>query len=152
MQDKPKRPSGAEYRRRRVARGLPRNTTGEIESRRRNSKQPNTRARRVRWVLSRSADNRQFVNELKVRLGCADCGYNAHPAALDFDHLPGSDKIRGVAAMVNFSRNALVAEIAKCECVCANCHRIRTWQRRRDGHTAVQDALLAEDEQLTFPA
>jgi hypothetical protein len=64
--------------------------------------------------------------------GCVDCGYAAHPAALDFDHTT-DEKVTNIAALV--SRNAkwetILAEIEKCEVVCSNCHRIRTVERRR---------------------
>src|SRR5215467_9540680 len=72
----------------------------------------------------------QWVNDYKVRVGCADCGYNAHPAALDFDHLPGAVKTRDIRSGQNFGWQALMDEIEKCEVVCANCHRIRTVERQ----------------------
>jgi hypothetical protein len=51
---------------------------------------------------------------------------------MDFDHISG-EKIGIISAMVNephhYSWDALLAEIAKCEIVCANCHRVRTHNR-----------------------
>lgn len=75
---------------------------------------------------------RDAVRELKMAKGCVDCGYRAHWAALDFDHLPGTTKVMDVAEMVRLSRplDLILAEIEKCEVVCANCHRIRTVTRR----------------------
>lgn len=62
--------------------------------------------------------------------GCVDCGYREHVAALDFDHLPGTEKKFGIAKGVyDFGWATIAAEIAKCEVVCANCHRIRTASR-----------------------
>ncbi|WP_055693381.1 hypothetical protein [Streptomyces prasinopilosus] len=72
------------------------------------------------------------MTELKMRLGCVDCGYKEHPAALDFDHLPGHEKRRGISRMLTAHRNTLLAELAKCEVVCSNCHRIRTWRRKQE--------------------
>ncbi len=75
---------------------------------------------------------REQINEIKLERGCADCGYRVHPAALDFDHLPGSEKQHPVAWLI--SRNRLedaLAEIEKCEVVCANCHRVRTATRQQ---------------------
>jgi hypothetical protein len=73
----------------------------------------------------------QWVDEYKLSKGCADCGYNAHPAALDFDHRPGTAKVRDIKRGNTFGWQALLAEIEKCDVVCANCHRIRTVNRRR---------------------
>jgi hypothetical protein len=44
---------------------------------------------------------------------------------MDFDHVRG-EKLFGIAVNMNISWERLEAEIAKCEIVCANCHRIRT--------------------------
>jgi hypothetical protein len=80
------------------------------------------------------------VGELKMRLGCTDCGYNAHPAALDFDHTDG--KTRNVGKLR--SMRAVLEEIErhKCEVVCANCHRIRT-NNRKPGQLAAHMRRLS---------
>lgn len=68
------------------------------------------------------------VSEYKLKLGCADCGYAEHPAALDFDHRDPATKEFSVGARTRAaSPKKLWAEIAKCDVVCANCHRVRTW-------------------------
>lgn len=74
--------------------------------------------------------NMLITNAIKMERGCADCGYRAHPAALHFDHLPGTTKISEVSTLARRGRADLLAEIAKCEVVCANCHAIRTAERR----------------------
>lgn len=74
-----------------------------------------------------------YIQQVKLEHGCADCGYNAHPAALDFDHLPGTEKFFRLATMAaGMCREKIDAEMAKCDVVCANCHRIRTAQRREE--------------------
>lgn len=91
---------------------------------------------------------REAVAAVKVARGCVDCGYNAHPAALDFDHIDRLTKDRTVSWLV--SHNApmarIVAEIEKCEVVCANCHRIRTVERGdwKKPVATVPDSVLAE--------
>jgi transcription elongation factor Elf1 len=66
--------------------------------------------------------------EIKQTSGCVDCGESNH-IVLDFDHL--SNKKYNVSRMIHdgFSWAAIKKEIAKCEVVCANCHRIRTHNR-----------------------
>ena len=50
---------------------------------------------------------------------------------MDFDHVTGEklDNICGMR-MRTVEREKILAEIAKCEVVCANCHRARTHARR----------------------
>jgi len=69
------------------------------------------------------------LNEYKTTYGCRDCGYDENPAAMDFDHVTGV-KLFTVSSGVTRSWEILLAEIEKCEVVCANCHRIRTDNRR----------------------
>ena len=71
---------------------------------------------------------KQRLKEIKEASGCTDCGQKNH-IVLDFDHL--KDKKYNVSRMIHdgFSWAAIKKEIAKCEVVCANCHRIRTYSR-----------------------
>jgi hypothetical protein len=61
---------------------------------------------------------------------CTDCGNCFPPECMDFDHV-GDDKLGNVGTMTTNgnSRASVMAEIAKCELVCANCHRTRTKNR-----------------------
>lgn len=61
--------------------------------------------------------------------GCADCG-TTDIRVLEFDHL--GNKITGISQMRGYSLSKIKEEIAKCEVVCANCHNIRTSERRKD--------------------
>lgn len=72
---------------------------------------------------------RDWLNELKVSSGCAVCGYNEHPAALDFNHISG-DKQFNISQDPKRAKSAILEEIAKCEILCANCHRIKTYEGR----------------------
>jgi len=71
-----------------------------------------------------------YVTELKTDKPCADCGKIYPPYVMDFDHVRGV-KVRNIARIVKdgCSREMLDEEIAKCELVCSNCHRIRTHTR-----------------------
>ncbi len=63
---------------------------------------------------------------------CADCG-NSYPSyVMDFDHIPERGKKRQNVGHLVANANSvamLLQEIAKCDLVCANCHRIRTHKR-----------------------
>ena len=50
------------------------------------------------------------------------------PECMDFDHING-DKNYNVGKLVGHTRATIDAELAKCEVVCANCHRTRTKKR-----------------------
>lgn len=73
--------------------------------------------------------NKQFVWELKMNNPCKDCGGFFHPAAMDFDHI-SDDKVKDVSRLVrDSSLERIKREIEKCDLVCSNCHRIRTYNR-----------------------
>ena len=73
---------------------------------------------------------REYTNRVKRIFGCVDCGVK-NPIILEFDHVKG-DKINNIADMVNqsYGLKTLKEEIRKCEVRCANCHRIKTHERR----------------------
>jgi hypothetical protein len=86
----------------------------------------------------KNAGNRSFVDrrrkkiqDIKLALGCADCGYDTYPEALDFDHRPGTEKLITIGSQLKSGTwQSVLDEIAKCDVVCANCHRHRTKLRR----------------------
>lgn len=80
--------------------------------------------------LRSRAKSRAVSDALKSR-PCTDCGRSFPPYVMDLDHLPGTDKAADPSTYgrTGASRKFL-AEAAKCEVVCANCHRVRTHERR----------------------
>jgi hypothetical protein len=64
---------------------------------------------------------------------CADCGGRFPPCSMDFDHRDPAEKTSRVPAMIGRAGDArILAEVAKCDIVCANCHRLRTWSARTE--------------------
>lgn len=59
---------------------------------------------------------------------CVDCG-ESDPVVLEFDHVRGT-KVANVSTLaLRLKRwDTILEEIAKCDVVCANCHRRRTGQ------------------------
>jgi hypothetical protein len=73
---------------------------------------------------------------------CTDCGIQYPYYVMEFDHLDADSKEFNVSAGVTsrgFGR--LMAEIAKCEVVCANCHAERTYQRKQSRKGAQAHAV-----------
>ncbi len=79
-----------------------------------------------------SALLREYVNGIKAGKPCMDCGVAYPFYVLDFDHREAASKSGNVGTMIALSRSldAVKAEIEKCDLVCSNCHRERTWRRR----------------------
>jgi len=77
---------------------------------------------------------KEYVDSLKDA-PCTDCGHKWPPVAMDFDHVRG-EKIRSVSGLVSggYKIKLIEEEIAKCELVCACCHRIRTAERGENKH------------------
>jgi hypothetical protein len=78
----------------------------------------------------RMAKDSEWYYELKSNFSCK-CGVSDH-RVLDFHHLDRNTKSFNVAdaRKSGVGRQRLLDEIAKCECLCANCHRIRTWEEQ----------------------
>lgn len=88
-------------------------------------------AQRARCSAPRvAARNREWLQEHKATKPCMDCGGKFHPCAMDFDHREGEAKRFNVSRMASrLSLEAIQTEIAKCDLVCSNCHRVRTFVR-----------------------
>lgn len=76
--------------------------------------------------------NRDYVRQIKESSPCSDCGERYHYSQMDFDHL--DDKKHSIARLANSeaSIKTIKIEISKCELVCSNCHRLRTWLRTQE--------------------
>ena len=74
-----------------------------------------------------------YIASVKENRPCADCGGNFPVPCMEFDHVRG-EKVNAVANMARsggFSLESIKREIAKCDLVCANCHRIRHYHQGR---------------------
>jgi hypothetical protein len=102
-----------------------------------------TRYQHRQWLASRTpADsprigqqrahwryNADLLDQLRT-VPCAACGGRFAQCAMDFDHRDPSSKVRNVTRMIGGSTDRMLAEASKCDIVCANCHRLRTFERR----------------------
>ncbi len=75
-------------------------------------------------------DNQSKLLEYLKDKKCVDCPVS-NPICLEFDHLDRFNKKNAISNMVSkpCSWSTILAEIAKCEIVCSNCHKVRTATR-----------------------
>lgn len=73
---------------------------------------------------------RAFIDNLKSN-PCSDCDILYPSQVMDFDHLPQFKKEFTIASVIGkgLAKQTILSEVAKCELVCANCHKIRTISR-----------------------
>ena len=95
------------------------------------------------WYAAHAEQRRREIRDRRRRLRdmvfrakqkpCADCKQEYPHYVMDFDHLDGDEKVASplTLVMLGASEARIMAEMAKCEVVCANCHRVRTWSRRQ---------------------
>jgi hypothetical protein len=85
------------------------------------------KAEKQRTQDDRLRQNLAFTRKYKQDHGCADCG-EKDPIVLEFDHRDPEKKVDDVSAgwYRGWSKSKLLAEMKKCDVVCANCHRRRT--------------------------
>ena len=72
----------------------------------------------------------QYLRDLKTKTPCVDCGINYPYYVMDFDHVRGQKHANVMELVSTLSKKKIDEEIAKCEIVCSNCHRIRTHMRK----------------------
>lgn len=96
------------------------------------------------------------LDAVKTTAGCVDCGFNAWPEALHFDHLDPRTKRESLGWVADRSRLKSRAKLRKflghvqahCVVRCANCHAHRTMQEqhwrasRRDEPLDLGDTLF----------
>lgn len=99
--------------------------------RRRPYLQDRKRERRRVLRIEKRRERLAYINSLKDK-PCMDCGKKFPTVCMDFDHIPGKGKTFGIAVWASepsIPWNAITDELARCELVCSNCHRVRTKQR-----------------------
>lgn len=92
----------------------------------------NKEARKARVAVEnkeRRKRIKQYIDNLK-NVPCADCGESFDTVCMDFDHVQGEKLFTIATEFAEVGKRKLEEELAKCEVVCANCHRIRTRDRR----------------------
>lgn len=70
----------------------------------------------------------KWLTEYKYQLTCSYCGFEGSKStnSLSFHHINPEEKEFNIGFMINrgYSKTRILKEIAKCDVVCENCHRI----------------------------
>jgi len=115
------------------------------------------------WCEPKNQGTKSKLIQALKAVPCTDCGGSFHYCQLDFDHVRG-EKLCCVPHAG--SKSAIRAEAAKCDVVCANCHRERSqkqgtqrlvpatvdmvWQVRREG--SLQSVVVPLERGRETPA
>ena len=95
------------------------------------------RTSRPVYAVTRGA----WLRRLKTGRPCTDCRQVFDPQVMQWDHLPGSEKLCDISgSWTGRTEEEILTEIAKCELVCTNCHTIRTFKRNGWGQWALREA------------
>lgn len=100
---------------------------------------PKNKEKHLSYVRRNKQRVKDFIEEYKRSRSCADCKFSGKefPYVLDFDHLAGIATKKftiGSWSHAVLSIDAIKKEMAKCELVYANCHRIRTFSKKKVGN------------------
>ncbi|HQT82529.1 MAG TPA: hypothetical protein PLW99_00010 [Candidatus Paceibacterota bacterium] len=96
---------------------------------------PKNKEKHISYVRRNKSRVTAFIEQYKRARSCVDCGFSGKefPYVLDFDHVDGNAVKKfnvGSWSHTVLSIEAITQEIRKCELVCANCHRKRTFSKR----------------------
>jgi hypothetical protein len=82
----------------------------------------------------------EWFASIKQGLSCIQCG-ESHPACIDFHHRDRKTKRFDVAraAHAQVSKRKILAEIERCDPVCANCHRKLHWHEQNGSAKEVEE-------------
>lgn len=117
-----------------------RNTPEQIEANRRYQATwyKNNRSTHYTRIKARTAKIKKWLTEYKSSLSCILCG-ESHPSTLDFHHRDANDKEEVISKVIikGWGKEKILDEIAKCDVLCANCHRKLHFANRGKKHITV---------------
>jgi transposase len=87
-------------------------------------------------IKDRRKDRDRYIQEYKEKHGCQDCRNEGYPGmhpyyVLDADHVTDEKVVNISRASRTMSLELIKEELDKCDIVCANHHRIRTYKREQ---------------------
>ena len=113
-----------------------------------NKHDPRYKKARLKWYFKnrekvrvqkkkRYQERQDWFVKYKSKHSCTDCGKFYPSYVMDFDHRNGKEKKFLVSNLRTASWETLLKEVKKCDLVCSNCHRIRTYSHSSTDRMAV---------------
>lgn len=100
--------------------------------------------RKKHKIMNRRQSLKQFLKHKEFLWGikhnpCYDCGKEYPAPVMDLDHINSHSKYN---VTYELGDKKLIKEIEKCQLVCSNCHRIRTWKRQNGYSLSIRNSDL----------
>ncbi len=93
------------------------------------------RERQRNYGPIRRQHRKEWIKEVKSNLHCLHCGMN-RIECLDFHHRNPNEKEAHVSAILQrWGKKRILAEITKCDVLCANCHRTFHFQEKENARS-----------------
>lgn len=90
--------------------------------------QSGDRARKEQNKANIETKRQIFIWNILLESKCKVCGED-DPLVLEFDHRDPETKAYNISEMLRLSEAKISEEVAKCDVLCANCHRRKTAQQ-----------------------
>lgn len=87
-------------------------------------------AKKIGWQQRRRDELMAWWRDFKSTKQCEQCGERA-PECLHFHHIDPATKDFDLASFGGRSKETILAEVAKCRVLCANCHLLHHWNERK---------------------
>ena len=85
------------------------------------------RIARQAYLHERYEQRRAFIDKIKA-VPCAVCGLEYPSYVMEFHHRnPMTKDFKISTSLVYYNAKVIMQEIAKCDILCANCHRMKEW-------------------------
>ena len=96
---------------------------------------------------------KQRFRAFKETLECCECGHSGKNNAwsLDFDHINPDDKVVSISHLVTsgYGWERIMEEVAKCQVLCANCHRKKGYHEHRLNEMTGEDTQVVPRPNLS---
>lgn len=87
--------------------------------------------RRSKTVKANKLNREHKIWAIEYKGGkCLDCNGIFAPCVFDFDHRDPTSKVDNPSAFIKMSKETAMKELDKCDLVCSNCHRVRSFAKQ----------------------